>query len=92
MVQVKALINYIDVQLGKNIVVGDIYEVTKERSEVLLKGNASSENKPFVEVIAEVKEEAEQEAEQEIETADLKAKDFETADVKPIKRKRNTNK
>ena len=112
MVQVKALINYKDLILKRDVGANEVFEVTEERAKELTNGNSSSNYEPFVEIIAkaeqetkqeveqeaeqeveqETKQEVEQEAEQEVETADLKVEDFETADVKPIRRKRNTNK
>lgn len=80
--KVRALINYKDMELGKDIVVGDEYEVTKERAEVLLKGNESSGNKPFVEIVKENKKK-----EVEIETADKKEDKIETATVKKVSKK-----
>lgn len=80
--KVEALINFKDLQLNKDIVKGDdlveVYkksdtELTKERIDVLLKGNTSSCNEPFVKVIKK---------EVKVETADLKPK-VETADIKP---------
>lgn len=80
--KVRALINYKDMELKKDIVVGDEYEVTKERSEVLLKGNESSGNKPFVEIVKENKKK-----EIEVETADKKVDKAETATVKKVSKK-----
>ena len=73
--KVRAIIDYVDMELDKEIKIGDEYEVTKERAEVLLKGNISSHNKPFVEVVKE-----------EIETANLKTDNVEKA-IKPRKKK-----
>lgn len=65
--KVKAVLNYYDKELKKDITVGEILDVTKERAEVLLKGNTSSNNKPFVKVVKEkkVKEEKEEVCNQE---------------------------
>lgn len=78
--RVRALINYNDYELKRSVIKGEEYEVTEERAEVLLKGNASSNNKPFIEVV-----------ETECETADINVEDLEVAIVKP-KRKRATKK
>lgn len=80
--KVRALINYKDMELSKDIVVGDEYEVTKERAEVLLKGNESSGNKPFVEIVKENKKK-----EIEVETADKKEDKVETATVNKVSKK-----
>lgn len=56
--KVQALINYKDKELNRDVNKGEILEVTKERAEVLLKGNNSSGNKPFVKVIEEEKPKA----------------------------------
>lgn len=53
--KVKALINYKDLELKRSIKLGEEFEVSEERAEVLLKGNSSSGNKPFVKVIEEPK-------------------------------------
>lgn len=60
MKKVRAIINYLDKELKKDIKVGEEYEVTDERAEVLLKGNPSSKNKPFVEVVEELQEDQEE--------------------------------
>lgn len=78
--KVKALINYTDLELNKDINANEVYEVTEERAKVLLKGNASSGYKPFIQLVKEAVE--------EVETADMKAKDVETA-VKPRRKKTN---
>lgn len=79
--RVRALINYKDFQLNKDIVKGEEYEVSKERAEVLLKGNPSSKNKPFVEVVEKSKT-------IEVETPEIINEDnLETAIVKPKKKK-----
>ena len=75
--KVRAIMDYKDFQLNKDIKVGDEYVVSKERAEVLLKGNASSKNKPFVELVKEV----------EVETADIKPDNIETATIKPKRKK-----
>ena len=49
--KVRALIDYKDIKLNKDIKKGEEYIVSKERAEVLLKGNNSSKNKPFVEIV-----------------------------------------
>lgn len=57
MKKVRAILNYKDKELERDVMVGEILEVTEERAEVLLKGNKSSGNKPFVELV--VKEQGE---------------------------------
>lgn len=84
--KVRALIDYNDFQLNRKIIKGEEYDVTKERAEVLLKGNASSGNKPFVEVVKEKPVEKEI----TIETTDLQVDNVETATVKPKKSKKAT--
>lgn len=83
--KVKALINFKDFKLNKQIKKDDIYEVSKERAEVLLAGNKSSNFKPFVEVVedTEVKVVIDKEV---IETAALKVDEIETA-IKPKRKK-----
>lgn len=75
MVQVKALINYNDKELGRTVAIGEVFEVTDERANVLVQGNISSNNKPFVEIIAAKKPII------KIEKADKKKIKVETADV-----------
>ncbi len=52
--KVKALIGYNDKELKRWVNEGEVLEVTEERANVLLKGNLSSNNKPFVEKVVEV--------------------------------------
>ena len=75
MVQVKALINYNDKELDRAVTIEEIFEVTEERANVLVQGNASSNNKPFVEIIAAKKPTI------KIEKADKKKNKVETANV-----------
>lgn len=56
---VKALINYRDLELNRSVKKDEVFEVTEERAEVLLKGNPTSGNKPFVEVIGDTEEKVE---------------------------------
>ena len=82
--KIKALINYTDYSLNKKVEEGsdlvELYneegiELTEERIEALLKGNASSNNKPFVEVVKEV------------ETADVAIDNMEVAVAEPKRKK-----
>ena len=82
MVKIRALINYTDFELNKQIKTGEEYEVTKERAEVLLKGNASSNNKPFVELVSE--------RTYYVETADLETSKVEKAVKTTTKRKKKS--
>jgi len=91
--KVRALINYKDYLLNKDIIKGEDMneaynkagvELTQERIDILLKGNASSNNKPFIEVEVEKKKPV-------VETADIQLDNVETAIVKP-KKKKATNK
>ena len=52
--KVKALIGYNDKVLERWVNKDEVLDVTEERAEVLLKGNATSNNKPFVEKVVEV--------------------------------------
>lgn len=80
MVKVRALINYNDYQRNEYITKGKEYDVTQERAEVLLKGNPSSNNQPFVEVV-------EEKPIIELETAEQQIDHVETADIKPRRKK-----
>lgn len=65
--KVQALFNYKDIELNRDVEKDEIIEVTKERAEVLLKGNVSSGNTPFVKVIEEEKPKAKKKAKEEAE-------------------------